>query len=70
MPTRKQALNSKPPAMRVLQIPVTTAFFKAFRNWCTDGDTTIPKFSPPILGAAIGIHHETGKPIRRREGEK
>jgi hypothetical protein len=70
MPTRKQALVSKPRAMRVLQIPVTAAFFKAFRNYCTDADTTIPQFSPAILGAAVGLHHVTGKPLPKAKGDK
>ena len=64
------AIPEESAASHMLQIPVTAAFFKAFRNYCTDADTTIPQFSPAILGAAVGLHHVTGKPLPKAKEPK
>ena len=65
MPTRKQALVSKPPGTRLLQIEVTSAFFKALKNYCTDGETTLKAFCTAVLAGEIGVHPATGKPLKR-----
>ena len=70
MPTRKQALVSKPPAMRLLQIEVTSAFFKVLKNYCTDGETTLRAFCTSVLAGEIGVSPVTGKPLPKAKGER
>ena len=57
--------DDKPPAMRVLQLPVTAAFLRELKAWVIRGGTTLKDFVPAALGAATGLHHETGKPLKR-----
>ena len=65
--TRKQALVSKPPSMRVLQVPVTAAFLNSLTSFVISGGGQLKDFVPLTLAESIGVSPITGKPLRAKE---
>ena len=65
--TRKQALVSKPPSMRVLQVPVTAAFLNSLKSFVISGGGQLKDFVPLTLAESIGVSPITGKPLRAKE---